>query len=87
MRTNFDDIKQRIQTIHNDLPAETNRHSNDIDSSINYENELKFNSVSKKLKETFKEKTLDNKLEEINNLGGRLYEKLLEKVTQFNILF
>jgi uncharacterized protein YaaR (DUF327 family) len=72
MRTNFDDIKHKIKSINYDQSSDTNRQSYD------FENEFK--GSSNNLKETERVKKLDNKLDEINVIGGRLYEKLIEKV-------
>jgi hypothetical protein len=71
MRSNFDDIKYKIKSINNDNITETNR------QSLDFEPDFK---SSTRLKETERVKKLDNKLDEINVIGGRLYEKLLEKV-------
>ena len=73
MRSNFDDIKYKINSINNDNITETNRQSFDF--------EPEFKSSTNRLKETERVKKLDNKLDEINVIGGRLYEKLLLKVS------
>ncbi len=72
MRSNFDDIKFKIKSINSDNLTETNRQSLDF--------EPEFKSSTNRLKETERVKKLDNKLDEINVIGGRLYEKLLLKV-------
>lgn len=80
MRSNFEDIKNKLNTINinsnnNNNALESNRYS--ADSMMD---ELHFKSINSRV-ERYKEKNLDNKLEEINVLGERLYEKLLEKVS------
>lgn len=67
MRNNFDEIKSKLKTIsYNNV--ETNRLSMD-----SFENDYNLKSSSTN-------KRIDNKLDEANTLGERLYEKLLEKV-------
>jgi hypothetical protein len=75
MQTNFEDLKRRVKdiscnTINNNF--ETNR---SLAESLEFESDF-----GKKAKVTQRVKSIDNKLEEINTLGGRLYDKLLEKV-------
>lgn len=74
MRTNFEEIKSKIKTI-------------DIESStVTYECEPEFRPKKNLLRETHetreteREKKLNTKLDAINNLGGKLYDKLVEKV-------
>jgi hypothetical protein len=83
MRSNFDDIKNKIKTINqndNSIACDTNRDSVDSFNQLDNESLRLKSSMNKKFRETEREKNLDNKLEEINVLGERLYEKLVEKV-------
>jgi hypothetical protein len=70
MRNNFDEIKNKLKTIsyNNNNNLDTNRFSQD-----SFDQEYNFKSSRAG-------KNYDNKIDEINTLGERLYEKLLEKV-------
>jgi len=83
----LDEIKNKIQTLSYD-DCESNISYNkgySLESLSRLESESEYTNYGKKMKDGYKEKNLDNKLEEINSLGGRLYEKLLEKVQTFEI--
>jgi hypothetical protein len=81
MRANFEEIKSKIKTIEKENLSESNIMSVDSDRP-----ELKSSRTNNKLRETERERVLGNKIDEINNLGGKLYEKLIEKVN-YLILF
>lgn len=87
IKNNLDEIKNKIQTLSYD-DCESNISYNkgySLESLSRLESESVYTNYGKKMKDGYKEKNLDNKLEEINSLGGRLYEKLLEKVQTFEI--
>jgi DUF4097 and DUF4098 domain-containing protein YvlB len=71
LKTNIDDIKNKIGNL--------NSNNNNIDITSNRSLGESFENEFLKSANTRKGK-MDNKLEEINVLGERLYEKLLEKV-------
>jgi hypothetical protein len=72
MQTNFEDLKRKVKDITGNTINESNR---SLTESLEFESDF-----AQKAKVTQRVKTIDNKLEEINALGGRLYDKLLEKV-------
>lgn len=72
MKTNFEEIRNKLTSIEKDS------------SRINTINDMSLNSESlmssSRVERSNKDKNIDNKLETINKIGERLYEKLLEKV-------
>jgi hypothetical protein len=79
MKTNFEEVKSKLRTLsagNNINNIDTNRFS--VDS--NFDNELHFKSIGSR------ERKMDTKIDEINHLGERLYEKLLEKEKKLNDL-
>ncbi len=72
MKNNFEEIKNKLKTI-----SYNNNHKElQLDSTP-----CSFDSFDDRhFKSSEKGKMFDNKIEEVNTLGERLYEKLLEKV-------
>jgi hypothetical protein len=87
MKSNFDEIKNKINSINvndsfrddNVNNSTMNNNKNNISSDSMFSSGMDYNNNFTKSTNR-REKNIDDKFEEINAIGERLYEKLIEKV-------